>query len=102
MASALGNWDITLNEDMYIEKSCKICVLILIRDRCLNYNITCLHVSLDYCGSYIGYRVQDKYGGKWGRWEVMTDTAYGSRWAIMAWGSEKLVRSRWVQARCWI
>lgn len=59
MASALGNWDITLSEDMYIEKSCKIFVLILIRDRCLNYNIACPHVSLDYCGSYIGYRVQD-------------------------------------------
>lgn len=67
MASAFGNLDRTLNEDMYIEKSCKICIYIIIyimRDRCLNYDIACLHVHLDYCGSYIGYRVQDKYGGK--------------------------------------
>lgn len=64
MASAFGNLDRTLNEDMYVEKSCKICILTLMRDRCLNYDLACLHVALDYCGSYIGYRVQDKYEGK--------------------------------------
>lgn len=71
MASAFGNLDRTLNEDMYIEKSCKICILTLMRDRCLNYDLACLHVPLDYCGSYIDYRVQDKYEGKWGRREII-------------------------------